>query len=67
MCRSLHALKYGTIVSKSAAAHWAKIEFLEWDSLIEKALIGQHEKLNVFLGEALNFIRFTKRKVHQAR
>lgn len=67
MCRSLHALKHGTIVSKPAAAHWAQIEFLEWNSLIEKALIAQHEKLDDFLGEALNFIRFTKRKVHQAR
>ena len=65
MCRSLHALKHGTIVSKPTAAKWAKMEFYEWSPLIEKALIAQHEKNGDFLDEALDFIRFTQRKVYQ--
>ena len=63
MCRSLHALKHGTIVSKPKAAKWAQMEFYEWSPLIEKALIAQHEKNGDFLDEALDFIRFTRNKI----
>ena len=66
MCRSLHALKHGTIVSKPAAACWAKMEFGEWSFLIQKALIAQQGKHEPFLSEVLDFILFTKSKVHQS-
>ena len=64
MCRSLHALKHGTIVSKPTAAKWAQMAFREWSPLIEKALIAQHGKTDGFLDEALDFIRFTQNKIH---
>jgi predicted nucleotidyltransferase len=67
MCRSLHALQHGTIVSKPIAANWAQVEFGEWSSLIQKALISQHEKHAGFLDEALDFIRFTRSNVLQAK
>ena len=61
MCRALHALQHGTIVSKPAAAQWAQNKFGEpWRALIEKALVSQHGSLPGFLDEALSFIRFTK-------
>jgi hypothetical protein len=67
MCRSLHALKHGTIVSKPVAAKWAQMEFGEWSSLIQKALISQHGENEPFLNEALDFIRFTSSKVRQVK
>jgi hypothetical protein len=67
MCRSLHALKHGSIVSKPTASHWAQTEFCEWSSLIQKALISQHGGNEPFLDEALDFIRFTRSKVHHAK
>ena len=67
MCRSLHALQYGAIVSKPAAALWAETEFPEWSPLIQKALISQHAGNEPFLDEALDFIRFTRGKVNQAK
>ncbi|MBI5952775.1 MAG: DUF4111 domain-containing protein [Chloroflexi bacterium] len=65
MCRSLHALQHGKIVSKPAAALWAQTEFSEWSSLIQKALISQHGGNEPFLNEALEFIRFTRNKINQ--
>ncbi len=65
MCRSLHAVQHGTIVSKPVAAKWAQIEFGEWSSLIQKSLIAQHEKCDGFLDETLDLIRFTKGRIHQ--
>ena len=67
MCRSLHALKHGTIVSKPKAAHWAQMEFHEWSPLIEKALSAQNGKYDGFLDEALEFIQFTKSQIHQTK
>jgi len=67
MCRSLHALQHTTIVSKPAAAHWAQTKFPEWSSLIQKALISQSGGNEPFLNEALDFIRFTRDKVNQAK
>jgi predicted nucleotidyltransferase len=61
MCRALHALEHGRIVSKPAAAAWAHDELgAPWNSLIEKALAAQHGAQDGFLGEALDFIRFTR-------
>lgn len=62
MCRALHALKHGTIVSKPKAILWARERFANpWRSLIDKAVsAARHEDQGSFLDEALDFIRFTK-------
>jgi hypothetical protein len=62
MCRALHALRHGTIVSKPAAAKWAQAEFgSRWSGLIEKALLSQqHGSGPGFLDETLSFIRFAR-------
>jgi len=61
MCRVLHALEHGTIVSKPKAVQWARTK-LETSSkeLIDKAVsVSNHERLEITLNETLNFIRFT--------
>jgi hypothetical protein len=65
MCRVLHALEHGTIVSKPKAVQWAKVELPEsWKPLIEKAIaISKHELLGLTLQETLDFIRFTKEEI----
>jgi predicted nucleotidyltransferase len=63
MCRSLHALRHGTIVSKPSATLWAETVFPEWSPLIQKALISQSGGNEPFLNEALDFVRFTKEQV----
>jgi len=62
MCRALHALRFGMIVSKPVAAKWAQAEFgSRWSGLIEKALLSQqHGGGPGFLGETLSFIRFAR-------
>jgi hypothetical protein len=61
MCRVLHALEHGTIVSKPAAAQWTQAQFDgRWNALIEKALAAQSGNGPGFLDETLDFIRFTK-------
>lgn len=61
MCRALHALRHGTIVSKPAAIKWAKDELgAQWHPLIEQAVASQYGKRADFLTEALDFIRFTR-------
>jgi hypothetical protein len=62
MCRALHALKHGTIVSKPVAVQWAK-EALDkrWHPLIEQAVVSQqYEKCGDILADTLEFIQFTK-------
>jgi len=65
MCRSLHALEHGTIVSKPAAARWTQLEFgSRWQSVIEKALAMQAGKDEFELfEEAVAFIKFTRETV----
>jgi hypothetical protein len=64
MCRALHALGHGTIVSKPVAAKWAQKEFgAQWTALIEKAFKAQSGSQPGFLDETLNFLRFTKEQV----
>jgi hypothetical protein len=64
MCRALHALRHGTIVSKPAAAKWAQNEFGgQWSALIEKALEAQSGGQPGFLEETLNFLRFTREQI----
>ncbi len=62
MCRSLHALEHGTIVSKPAAAKWAQSKFgTRWQFTIEKALALQSGKDEFELfDEAAAFIKFTR-------
>jgi hypothetical protein len=60
MCRALHALKHGTIVSKPVAIRWAKENLTpRWKPLIEKAVASQNGSHSGFLSETLDFIRYT--------
>ncbi len=68
MCRALHALKHGTIVSKPVAVIWAKEELgAQWHPLIEQAVASQHGKRSDFLDETLEFIRFTMERINHDR
>jgi hypothetical protein len=61
MCRVLHALEHGTIVSKPLAAKWAQENFKEWDQVIAQALDQRIDKGHYELYDAsIRFIRFTK-------
>ncbi len=61
MCRALHALKHGIIVSKPVAINWAKAELgSQWHPLIEQAVASQYGKHSEFLNETLELMRFTK-------
>lgn len=65
MCRALHALKHGTIVSKPVAAKWAREEFgEEWSQTIEQSLSAQSHagKDYDLYNKALDFVRFTLNK-----
>lgn len=44
LCRMLYTLKYGTIISKLAAARWGKGNLdPNWASLIERAVLGRQD------------------------
>ena len=62
MCRVLHALEHGTIVSKPKAVQWARGKLgNRWMTLIDKAVaVSRHEKQDDFLEETLDFIRFVR-------
>jgi len=62
MCRVLHALEHGTIVSKPKAVQWALGKLgNRWRTLIDKALaVSRHAKQDDFLEETLDFIRFVQ-------
>ena len=68
MCRALHSLEYGTIVSKPTAAHWAQKELgEEWSEVIEQALNFQvGNENNGLYNKSLELIRFTMNTVHNA-
>jgi hypothetical protein len=66
LCRVLYTLQYGTVVSKSVAAHWAQ-ETLDdrWVPLIERAWTGRYNWSEVSLEVSseevdgtLEFMRF---------
>lgn len=60
MCRALHALKHGTIVSKPKAIQWARENLdARWHPLIEQAIVSQYGGQSDFLNETLKFIRYT--------
>jgi len=64
LCRALHTLQTGTIVSKPVAAQWAQSQFDgQWAALIQKALGAQSGNQPGFLEAALNFLQFTKEQV----
>jgi len=58
MCRALHALRYGSIVSKPVAARWAQQEYGQWAGLIERALAWPEGEQTDEMGKTLDFIRF---------
>jgi hypothetical protein len=62
MCRVLHALEHGTIVSKPKAVQWARTELDDnWKILIDKAVaVSNHGEQDILLDETLDFIRFIK-------
>ena len=63
MCRALHALEHGIIVSKPVAAKWAQEKLgTTWSQVIEQAIAAQQlDSANQsLLDDALEFIRFTK-------
>jgi predicted nucleotidyltransferase len=61
MCRALHALKHGAIVSKPAAIQWARDELgAKWQLLIDQAVASQYGRDSNFLDETLELIRFTR-------
>lgn len=65
MCRALHSLETGTIVSKPAAARWAQKELgKEWSQVIDRALATRPDTQGFDLyNSAMDLIRFTKEQV----
>jgi predicted nucleotidyltransferase len=65
MCRVMHALETGTIVSKPKAIQWARAKLNgHWNQLIDKAVaISNHEKQKMPLDETLAFIQYTKEQI----
>jgi hypothetical protein len=64
LCRVLYTLDHGSIVSKQAAAGWARVSLDErWGRLIERALAGRHDPASMVLPEDLNgtleFVRYS--------
>jgi len=68
MCRALHALDHGGIVSKPVAAKWAQGELgSKWIPVIEQALIAQAGKKDFDLyDDTLELIGYTMDKVDAA-
>jgi hypothetical protein len=68
MCRALHALEHGTIISKPAALKWAQQKLgSHWQTLIDQAVSSQYGKKVDILNETLDFIRFTREQVSDGR
>jgi predicted nucleotidyltransferase len=66
MCRALHALEHGTIVSKPTAIQWARENLGEqWHPLIDQAVASQYGEHSEFLNGTLDFIRFTRHRVFE--
>lgn len=65
MCRVLHALEHGAIVSKPKAVAWAQARVDErWKQLISKAAaVSEHQQMEIPLDETLGFIQFIQQKV----
>jgi hypothetical protein len=69
MCRALHALVHGTIVSKPKAIQWARAKLGDrWLQLLDQAVAAsshEGEGQDDFLAETLDFIRFTKEQTEK--
>ena len=65
MCRVLHALANGTVVSKPRAVQWARTNLDDsWKPLIDQTTAASnYENSDVQLNEVLDFIRFVHEKV----
>ena len=65
MCRVLHALTYGTIVSKPKAVEWALRKLGEpWKQLIDEAAhVSPYNEIEIPLKDTLSFIEFTREQV----
>jgi hypothetical protein len=65
MCRVLHTLEHGTIVSKPKAVESARRKLgRPWAALIDRAVAASHDENHPgFLKETLDFIRFVKEQV----
>ena len=64
MCRALHALQNGMIVSKPVAIKWAKEKLSsQWHKLIDQAVDSQYGKDPEFFEETLEFLRFAKEEI----
>jgi predicted nucleotidyltransferase len=64
MCRVLHALETGTVVSKPRAADWVQTRLDNtWKPLIGKAIASNHGSPDIPLDETMDFIRFIYEKV----
>ncbi len=59
MCRALHALRHGNIVSKPVAARWAQAQFPQWAGLIERALAWPEGEQNDEINATLEYLHFT--------
>lgn len=64
MCRVLHGLEYGEIVSKPKAIDWTREKLdASWQPLIDKAVaVSKHQEEDVSLDKTLDFIRFTRER-----
>ncbi len=63
MCRALYTLQTGDIVSKPAAAAWAKETLARrWAGLIDRALAFEHDDGVDDVAETQEFIRYTLEK-----
>jgi len=67
MCRALHTLADGTVVSKPAAAAWATRHLdPRWAPLIDRALAWRHDERPADMGEMLAFVRWTVERAGEA-
>ncbi|HSG45444.1 MAG TPA: nucleotidyltransferase domain-containing protein [Anaerolineales bacterium] len=65
MCRALHALKHGIIISKPKAVQWArkKVNSLNQDLIDRSVATSQHKDVNISLEETLGFIHFIMEQI----
>jgi hypothetical protein len=61
MCRALHALEHGIIISKPRAIQWARAQYKPWKQLIDTAITASRQQVSEgFLEETLSLIRFVE-------
>ena len=66
ICRALHTLQHGVIVSKPVAARWAQVAFgPAWAALIERALAWRPSMPGDELSETLDFLRYGQEQSRQ--